>query len=225
MMQGGVGRGGSIHPTSGGRLQVAGVGKALCIGSAITAAGGVGVTAAASLGAGIGVPAAHAVAVFSLLARTRTAPDRVRPRMMLLAASVAGGGLHHLVLGQLASSPRRSSVLSSVVELLAVAGLTVCLGLGLAGLVVAVADGGTTLVWLRRLLDGWMIAGSLLTLSWVLLMHRADQGGDVSGSLLGLARVVTDILVLGLLVALRFGLRRGSAHRSPCRPWPSSSWR
>ncbi|WP_328681668.1 diguanylate cyclase [Streptomyces sp. NBC_00322] len=208
-MQGGAGRGGSIRATSVGRLQVAGAGKALCFGSAVTAAGGAGVTAAALLGADIGVPAAHAVAALSLLARSRTAPDRVRPRMMLLAASVAGGGLHHLVLGQLASSARRSSVLSSVVELLAVAGLTVCLGLGVAGLVVAAADGGPTLVWLRRLLDGWMIAGSLLTLSWVLLMHRADQGGDVSGSLLGLARVVTDILVLGLLVALRFCLRRG----------------
>ncbi|WP_055490726.1 sensor domain-containing diguanylate cyclase [Streptomyces sp. TP-A0356] len=93
-----------------------------------------------------------------------------------------------------------------MVHLLAVAGITVCLGLGVAGLVVAAADGGTTLIWSRRLLDGWMIAGSLLTVGWVLLQHRADQSGDMSASLQDLARVVTDILVLGLLVALRFGL-------------------
>ncbi|MEV6179069.1 sensor domain-containing diguanylate cyclase [Streptomyces sp. NPDC052015] len=74
----------------------------------------------------------------------------------------------------------------------------------------AATDNGTTLIWLRRLLDGWLIAGSLLTLGWVLLLHRADQDGDVWASLLGLglARVVTDILVLGLLVALRFCLKR-----------------
>ncbi|MEV0977947.1 sensor domain-containing diguanylate cyclase [Streptomyces sp. NPDC049915] len=94
-----------------------------------------------------------------------------------------------------------------MVGLLAFGGITLCLGLGVAGLVMAATDSGTTLVWLRRLLDGWLIAGSLLTLSWVLLLHRADQGGDVYLSLLGLARVVTDILVLGLLVALRFCLR------------------
>ncbi|MFI7502770.1 diguanylate cyclase domain-containing protein [Streptomyces sp. NPDC049687] len=92
--------------------------------------------------------------------------------------------------------------------LLALAGLAVCLGLGIAGLVLAATESGTPLVWLRRLLDAWLIAGSLLTLGWVLLLHRADQGSDMWPSLLGLARVVTDILVLGLLVALRFCLNR-----------------
>ncbi|MGP4002313.1 diguanylate cyclase domain-containing protein [Streptomyces sp. 8N706] len=132
----------------------------------------------------------------------------MRLRLLLLAVSVAAGGLHHLVAGQLPSSRGWSAgVLHSGVELLAVAGIAVCLGLAVAGLVVAATDSGTTLVWLRRLLDGWMIAGSLLTLGWVLLLHRADPGADVSGSLLDLGRVVTDILVLGLLVALRFCLR------------------
>jgi diguanylate cyclase (GGDEF)-like protein/PAS domain S-box-containing protein len=54
-----------------------------------------------------------------------------------------------------------------------------------------------------------MIAGSLLTLCWVLLLHRADQGSDMSASVLGLARVVTDILVLGLVVALCFCCESG----------------
>jgi diguanylate cyclase (GGDEF)-like protein/PAS domain S-box-containing protein len=91
-----------------------------------------------------------------------------------------------------------------MVQGLGAAGIAVCLGLSVAGLVMAAADSGTNLMWLRRVLDGWMIAGSLLTLCWVLLLHRADQGGDVTASVLGLARVVTDILVLGLVVALCF---------------------
>jgi len=96
-----------------------------------------------------------------------------------------------------------------MVQGLGIAGIAVCLGLGVAGLVMAAADSGTNLMWLRRVLDGWMIAGSLLTLCWVLLLHRADQGGDVSASVLALARVVTDVLVLGLVVALCFCLEPG----------------
>jgi diguanylate cyclase (GGDEF)-like protein/PAS domain S-box-containing protein len=91
---------------------------------------------------------------------------------------------------------------------LALTGIVLCLVVAIAGLVIAVADRGATLVWLRRVLDGWMIAGSLLTLGWVLLLNRADQSGDAFGSLQDLARVATDILVFGLLVALRYSLKR-----------------
>ncbi|MET9526986.1 sensor domain-containing diguanylate cyclase [Streptomyces coeruleorubidus] len=92
--------------------------------------------------------------------------------------------------------------------MLAVTGIVLCLVVAIAGLVIAVADRGARLVWLRRVLDGWVIAGSLLTLGWVLLLHRADQSGDAFGSLQDLARVVTDVLVFGLLVALRYSLKR-----------------
>ncbi|MFD5133960.1 diguanylate cyclase domain-containing protein [Streptomyces olindensis] len=92
--------------------------------------------------------------------------------------------------------------------MLAVTGIVLCLVVAIAGLVIAVTDRGARLVWLRRVLDGWVIAGSLLTLGWVLLLHRADQSGDAFGSLLDLARVVTDVLVFGLLVALRYSLKR-----------------
>ncbi|CAL9279279.1 diguanylate cyclase domain-containing protein [Streptomyces sp. SudanB52_2052] len=92
--------------------------------------------------------------------------------------------------------------------MLAVTGIVLCLVVAIAGLVIAVTDRGARLVWLRRVLDGWVLAGSLLTLGWVLLLHRADQSGDAFGSLLDLARVVTDVLVFGLLVALRYSLKR-----------------
>ena len=76
MMQGGAGRGGLGHAARTGRLQAAGVGKALRVGSAVAAAVGACVTAAALLGADAGVPAAHAVAALSLLARARKATGR-----------------------------------------------------------------------------------------------------------------------------------------------------
>ncbi|UYQ65717.1 sensor domain-containing diguanylate cyclase [Streptomyces peucetius] len=165
---------------------------------------------AALLGAGIGVASAHAVAALSIYARARTVMGRVRLRLVLLAVSAAAGGLHHLLAGQPRTAQAHfAGVLQSMVELLATAGIVICLGLGVAGLVVAAADGCTTLIWLRRLLDGSMTAASLLTLSWVLLLHRVDKGGDVSYSLLALARVTTDVLILGLLVALRFSRRSG----------------
>lgn len=204
-----TGRDGLLHAARIGWLHVAGVGKAWCVGLAVAAAVGGGLTASV-LPADVGVPAAHGVAALSLLARTRTAAERVRLRLRLFAVSVAAGGLHHFVVSQRPSAAGHSAgVLRSMVQGLGVAGIAMCLGLSVAGLVMAAADSGTNLMWLRRVLDGWMIAGSLLTLCWVLLLHRADHGGDVTASVLGLARVVTDILVLGLVVALCLCLEPG----------------
>lgn len=165
-------------------------------------------TAVLFLPVGVGVPTAHGLAALSLLGRARTVAGRVRLRLALFAGSLAAGGLHHLVVSQLPSSRGPAGGLHVVLQVLAVTGIVLCLVVAIAGLVIAVADRGATLVWLRRVLDGWMIAGSLLTLGWVLLLNRADQSGDAFGSLQDLARVATDILVFGLLVALRYSLKR-----------------
>jgi diguanylate cyclase (GGDEF)-like protein/PAS domain S-box-containing protein len=150
------------------------------------------------------------VAALSLLARARSATGRVRLRLVLLSVSTGAAGVHELVLRQLAALPGSSTgVLYPLIALLAVVGVAVALCMGVAGLVVAAGDGGTGLAWLRRLLDGWMIAGSLFTLGWVLLLQRADLGDDVLGALSDLGRVVADVLVLGLLLALRFTMPRG----------------
>lgn len=210
MVPGLAGRGGSTRVARIGWPHGAGAREALGVGSAAAAAVGGCVTAAVVLGACVGVAAAHGVATLSLYARARTVMGRVRLRLILLAVSVAAGGLHHLLASQRPTAQAGfAGVVQSVIELLTVAGILVSLGLGVAGLVVAAADSGTTLIWLRRLLDGWMTAGSLFMLSWVLLLHRVDKGGDVSGSLMALTRVAADILVLGLLVALRFCRRSG----------------
>jgi diguanylate cyclase (GGDEF)-like protein/PAS domain S-box-containing protein len=166
-------------------------------------------TAVLFLPVGVGVPAAHGLAALSLLGRARTVTGRVRLRLALFAGSLAAGGLHHLVVSQLPSSRGGpAGGFHVVLQVLAVTGIVLCLVVAIAGLVIAVADRGARLVWLRRVLDGWVIAGSLLTLGWVLLLHRADQSGDAFGSLQDLARVVTDVLVFGLLVALRYSLKR-----------------
>lgn len=174
-------------------------------GAALAAALAAGAAAGVSLPAGVGVPAAYALAAVSLFARARTTSGRVRLRLLLFVAAVAGGGLHHLLAHRFPSSGLPSAgLLQAVVQLLAAAGIVGCLGLSVAGLLVAAADSGTVTSWIRRVLDGWMIAGSLITLGWVLLQHRSAEGGGVPRSVPWLARVVTDIVVLGLLVALRY---------------------
>ncbi|MGP3925867.1 diguanylate cyclase domain-containing protein [Streptomyces sp. 8N616] len=189
---------------------VAGAGQAICIGSAIAAAVGGRFAHSALLVADVGVPAAHGVAAFSLLARARTATGRVRLRLMLLGVSTGAAGVHEFVLRQLTALLESSTgVLYRAIEMLAVAGIAIALGMGVAALVVAASEGGMVLIWLRRLLDGWMIAGSLFTLGWVFLLQRADLGGDVLRALSDLGRVVADILVLGLLLVMRFAMRPG----------------
>lgn len=210
MRPGQTGWGGSLHAVRIGWSRAAcGWCKTLGLGCVLAAAMSASGTAVLFLPVGVGVPAAHGLAALSLLGRARTVTGRVRLRLALFAGSVAAGGLHHVVVSQLPSSRGGpAGGLHVVLQVLAVTGIVLCLVVAIAGLVIAVTDRGARLVWLRRVLDGWVIAGSLLTLGWVLLLHRADQSGDAFGSLLDLARVVTDVLVFGLLVALRYSLKR-----------------
>ncbi|MFG3050736.1 putative bifunctional diguanylate cyclase/phosphodiesterase [Kitasatospora sp. NPDC048239] len=66
--------------------------------------------------------------------------------------------------------------------------------------------------WLCLLLDGWLVAGSLFTLSWSLALGRT-AAGEVGSPLrlaLNLAYPVLDILLVSLVVGLRFGGRDGN---------------
>ncbi|MGW2640125.1 diguanylate cyclase domain-containing protein [Streptomyces sp. NPDC001348] len=125
---------------------------------------------------------------------------------MASAVSMGAGGLHHLVLARLDSSRAHSAVLLHAL-VCALAVVVIAAGTA-AAVVMAAAESDPVLIRLRRLCDGWLIAGSLLTLGRAVLLYRADQGGDVSMSFLGVARAVADVLVLGLLIALRYCLRR-----------------
>jgi diguanylate cyclase (GGDEF)-like protein/PAS domain S-box-containing protein len=166
---------------------------------------GAGLAGAIVVPAAVGVSVAHGAAAVSLLTRAWTTAGKIRLRLTLCAVSVVAGDFHYVLLNHLETWENRSAgVLESVARPLAAAGIVACLGGAVAALVMAAAENGTMPTRLRRLLDGWLIAGCLLTLGRVLLLHQADPMTDSSVSLLELSRAVADIVVLGLLVALRF---------------------
>ncbi|MBF9067367.1 diguanylate cyclase [Streptacidiphilus sp. NEAU-YB345] len=68
--------------------------------------------------------------------------------------------------------------------------------------------------WLCLALDGWLIAGSLLTLSWSLALGRTAAGDQHSPLRLamGLAYPVLDILLISMVLGLRF--RRPDSNRA-----------
>ena len=66
--------------------------------------------------------------------------------------------------------------------------------------------------WLCLALDGWLIAGSLLTLSWSLALARTahgDQGSPLRLSM-ALAYPLLDILLVSMVLGLRFRSRDGN---------------
>ncbi|MFJ8043198.1 putative bifunctional diguanylate cyclase/phosphodiesterase [Kitasatospora sp. NPDC096147] len=84
--------------------------------------------------------------------------------------------------------------------------------LATTGLLVLAQRPRTAAGWLCLLLDGWLVAGSLFTLSWSLALGRvaAGEGDDPLQLALGLAYPVLDILLVSLVVGLRFRRRDGN---------------
>jgi diguanylate cyclase (GGDEF)-like protein/PAS domain S-box-containing protein len=84
----------------------------------------------------------------------------------------------------------------------------------IVGLLVFAKRPCTRLGWICLGLDSWLIAGSLLTLSWSLALADA-AGGDSGGALrtaLSLAYPMLDIVLVSMVMALRF--RRSSINRA-----------
>ena len=84
----------------------------------------------------------------------------------------------------------------------------------IVGLLVLAKRPVTRAGWVCLGLDSWLIAGSLVTLSWSLaLAHTAHfQGRSVAQSALSLAYPLLDIVLVSMVLALHF--RRSSVHRS-----------
>ncbi|WP_441250143.1 putative bifunctional diguanylate cyclase/phosphodiesterase [Kitasatospora sp. McL0602] len=84
--------------------------------------------------------------------------------------------------------------------------------LAITGLLVLAQRPRTPAGWLCLLLDGWLVAGSLFTLSWSLALGRVAAGetDDPLRLALGLAYPVLDILLVSLVVGLRFRGRDGN---------------
>ncbi|MFF3849700.1 hypothetical protein [Streptomyces sp. NPDC002328] len=172
------------------------VGAALTFGVAWAAGSGVAHLAAFGPSAGCWVLAV------SLVLRARGTSRRVRTRVLLLGGSAVAGGAYRGAVVVLSAQPAASgsyarSLLGSVV----VTGVTLTVGLGMAGLVVA-ADAGTgRLVLLRRLLDGVATAGAVFMTGWVLLRGAGDgwrPGTGLTGVLWA-----AEVVFLSFLFALR----------------------
>ncbi|WP_369183109.1 EAL domain-containing protein [Streptomyces sp. Y1] len=84
--------------------------------------------------------------------------------------------------------------------------------LAITGVLVLAQHPRSAAGWLCLLLDGWLIAGSLFTLSWSLALGRiaAGENGSPLHIALNLAYPVLDILLVSLVVGLRFGGRDGN---------------
>ncbi|WP_280892319.1 hypothetical protein [Streptomyces sp. LBL] len=126
----------------------------------------------------------------------------MRTRLLLLGGSAVAGGVYRAAATVLSAQPPASgrdarSLLGSVV----VTGVTLTVGLGMAGLVVA-ADAGTGRhVLLRRVLDGVVTAGAVFTTGWVLLRGAGD-GWRLGTGMVGLLWVA-EVVFLSFLFSLR----------------------
>lgn len=149
-----------------------------------------------------GLSAAAALAMCSCLARARMLTGRARLSWALFglacAAVMLGNlvwGWYEVVWGQRVPTPSLADA------------AFLCFGpLAVAGIVFAARGPNGVLAWLRRVLDGWLIAGSLFTLAWTLALARlADsQGDDPVRMLFVLAYPTMDILLISVVLGLRF---------------------
>ncbi|MGW0366244.1 putative bifunctional diguanylate cyclase/phosphodiesterase [Streptomyces sp. NPDC002990] len=85
----------------------------------------------------------------------------------------------------------------------------------IVGLLVLAKRPVTRAGWVCLALDSWLIAGSLLTLSWSVALAktaRSHSGGSVPGTALDLAYPLLDIALVSMVLVLHF--RRSAANRS-----------
>jgi hypothetical protein len=138
----------------------------------------------------------------SLALRAWGVGGRVRTRLLLLAGSAVAGGVYRgavTVLPFHPADPGRDgrSPLGSVVT----AGVTLAIGLGMAGVVIAADAGRGRQVLLRRVLDGLVAAGAVFMTGWVLLRGAGDSWRPGTGPVGALW--TAEVVFLGVLFALR----------------------
>ncbi|MER5294258.1 hypothetical protein ABT382_19605 [Streptomyces pharetrae] len=144
----------------------------------------------------------------SLMLRARGTSGRVRTRLLLLGGSAVAAGTYRGAVTVLSAQPPASggearSFLGSVV----IIGVTLTVGLGMAGLVVA-ADAGTGRhVLLRRVLDGVVTAGAVFMTGWVLLRGAGD-GWRLRTGMVGVLWIA-EVVFLSFLLVLRRLVRSG----------------
>lgn len=182
----------------------------VCGGYAVGAAFGWGSPEVAAFMGDFGLSFAAFLAAVSCGLYARKRRSRFRPAWMLFAASSGMAGLgngvwgwYEVIKGVAVPSPCLADFCFLLFAPPAIVGLLV-----LAKRPVTRAG------WVCLGLDSWLIAGSLVTLSWSLaLAHTAHfQGRSVAQSALSLAYPLLDIVLVSMVLALHF--RRSSVHRS-----------
>ncbi|MFG2818116.1 putative bifunctional diguanylate cyclase/phosphodiesterase [Kitasatospora sp. NPDC048365] len=181
---------------------------ALCLGYTLGASVGWGSRGLALFMGDFGLAGAALAAALSCLIRGFTVGGHARPAWLLFglsSAMVAFGngtwGWYELVL----RTPLPPDSLADYAFLLFAP-------LAILGLLVLAQRPRTAAGWLCLLLDAWLVAGSLFTLSWSLALGRvaAGEGDDPLKLALGLGYPLLDILLVSLVVGLRFRSRDGN---------------
>ncbi|WP_436841439.1 putative bifunctional diguanylate cyclase/phosphodiesterase [Streptomyces hydrogenans] len=179
-----------------------------------------GYTTGASLGWGsprlalfmgdFGLSAAAFTAAVSCFLYARTEPGGTRPAWLLFAFSSFMAGAGNAVWGWYEVVRGQEVPESSIADLF----FLLFAPPAIVGLLVLAKKPVTRAGWVCLGLDAWLIAGSLLTLSWSLaLAHTAHfQGESVAQAALSLAYPLLDIVLVSMVLALHF--RRSQANRS-----------
>lgn len=182
----------------------------LCAGFAVGSALGWGSDRLALIMGDFGLSLAAAIAAVSNFVYARSSRSRFRPAWLLFAfsslmASFGNGvwGWYEVVLREPVPTPSLADLFFLCFAPPAIIGLLV-----LARRPVTKAG------WICLALDAWLIAGSLITLSWSLaLAHTAEfEGQSVTRTALSLAYPLLDIALVSMVLALHF--RRTPGNRT-----------
>ncbi|WP_425841370.1 putative bifunctional diguanylate cyclase/phosphodiesterase [Streptomyces fractus] len=180
----------------------------LCAGFAVGSAVGWGSDRLALIMGDFGLSIAAAIAAVSNFVYARSSRGRFRPAWLLFAfsslmASFGNGvwGWYEVVLREPVPTPSLADLFFLCFAPPAIIGLLV-----LARRPVTKAG------WICLALDAWLIAGSLVTLSWSLaLAHTAEfEGQSVTRTALSLAYPLLDIALVSMVLALHFRRSPGS---------------
>ncbi|MFB6677911.1 putative bifunctional diguanylate cyclase/phosphodiesterase [Streptomyces sp. NPDC056390] len=199
-----------LFPGGGSSLASQLVFALLCGGYATGSALGWGSDRLALFMGDFGLSAAAAVAAVSNFVYARSRRSRFRPAWILFAVSSAMASLGNGVWGWYEVVLRRPVPTPSLADL-----FFLCFAPpAIVGLLVLAKRPFTKAGWVCLALDAWLIAGSLITLSWSLaLAHTARfEGQSVARTALSLAYPLLDIALVSMVLALHF--RRSPGNRT-----------
>ncbi|MFH8804786.1 putative bifunctional diguanylate cyclase/phosphodiesterase [Streptomyces sp. NPDC017936] len=182
----------------------------LCAGYAVGSALGWGSDRLALVMGDFGLAAAAGAAAVSCFLYARGRRVRFRPAWLLFGISSAMAALGNVVWGWYEVVLDRPVPSPSYADL-----FFLCFAPpAIVGLLVLAARPVTKAGWVCLALDAWLIAGSLLTLSWSLALAQAAQTGgpSVTHAALTLAYPLLDIALVSMVLVLHF--RRSSVNRT-----------